>query len=30
MKQAVIYPYPPVLDPAIEIAMQKYPQWAMK
>jgi parvulin-like peptidyl-prolyl isomerase len=28
MKEAVIYPYPPELEPAIEIAMQKYPQWS--
>jgi hypothetical protein len=30
MANAVIYPYPPVLDPVVEIAMQRYPQWAAK
>ena len=29
MADAVIYPYPPVLDAVLEIAMQRYTQWAM-
>ena len=28
MKDAVIFPYPPQFDSAVEIAMQRYPQWA--
>lgn len=30
MENSVIYPYPPETAPVLEIAMQKYPQWAGK
>lgn len=30
MQGAVVNPYPPPIDPLVEIVMQKYPGWAMK
>ena len=28
MRDAIVYPYPPAYDVVLEMAMQKYPDWA--